>query len=424
MRILLTEGSGLTSRQVAARLAADGHDVGALSSDPLCLCRWTRDVRRLHRVPRFGLDPDAWWDAALAVAVDHGYEVLFPTQEQVALLSGRIDDLARAGIRTAVPPFGALAAVFDKVGAAATSARLGVPTPATAVLRAVEQVAAWQRFPVFAKAAVGTASAGVRRVADADGLQRAVADWGGVVRLARDGIVVQEPVDGPLVMVQTVFDRGRLVAAHANRRVLEGARGGAAHKRSIALPEVVEHLERLGRALDWHGALSADAVLGTDGPVVIDLNPRLVEPMNAWWSGVDLVGALVDVALDRHPERQAPGRPDVDTHQLLIGLLGGSEHGGTRRDLVRTAIDALRGRAAFAGSHEELRSTGRDPFGSTPVALVVAAGLVRPATWRWFATGSVDHYAIGADGWDAQRRRAAPAGAPRTGAGGAAERPR
>ena len=56
-------------------------------------------------------------------------------------------------------------------------------------------------------------------------------------------------------------------------------------------------MARLGEELDWHGALSLDAILTPDGPSYIDVNPRLVEPGNAWRAGVDLVDALMRVSL-------------------------------------------------------------------------------------------------------------------------------
>ncbi len=46
-------------------------------------------------------------------------------------------------------------------------------------------------------------------------------------------------------------------------------------------PAIREHLAVLGRELGWHGALSADAILGDAGLCYIDINPRLVEPGNA-----------------------------------------------------------------------------------------------------------------------------------------------
>ncbi len=57
VRILLTDGSGLTARQTANRLWAAGHQVEALAPDPLCLCRFTRHVHRIRRVPAYGPDP-------------------------------------------------------------------------------------------------------------------------------------------------------------------------------------------------------------------------------------------------------------------------------------------------------------------------------------------------------------------------------
>src|SRR5512138_1299715 len=87
LRVLLSEGSGLTSRQVATRLGALGHHVEILSSTPVCLTRFTNRVRALHRVPRFGDDPLGWFEAANQIAKARDIDVLFPTQEQVAVLS-------------------------------------------------------------------------------------------------------------------------------------------------------------------------------------------------------------------------------------------------------------------------------------------------------------------------------------------------
>ena len=60
MRVLLSEGSGLTSRQVATRLGQLGHHVEILSSTPICLTRFTRHVRKVHRVPAFARQPLVW----------------------------------------------------------------------------------------------------------------------------------------------------------------------------------------------------------------------------------------------------------------------------------------------------------------------------------------------------------------------------
>lgn len=79
MRVLLSDGSGLTSRQVATQLAAGGHEVHLVSPDPLCLARFTRHVRRVHAVPPYGRNPFGWLEATLAV-LRGGFDALVPTQ--------------------------------------------------------------------------------------------------------------------------------------------------------------------------------------------------------------------------------------------------------------------------------------------------------------------------------------------------------
>jgi len=87
MRILLSEGSGLTSRQVAGQLGSLGHEVEFLSSSKICLTRFTRHVSAVHDVPRFGLDPFGWLAAAERIASERKTDLLFPTQEQVTVLA-------------------------------------------------------------------------------------------------------------------------------------------------------------------------------------------------------------------------------------------------------------------------------------------------------------------------------------------------
>ena len=114
MGILLSEGSGLTSRQVAGQLGSLGHEVEIPSSSKLCLTRFTRHVRAVYEVPRFGLDPFGWLAAAERIAGQRKADLLFPTQEQVTVLSARQKHLR---VATIVPPFASLARVQDKISA-------------------------------------------------------------------------------------------------------------------------------------------------------------------------------------------------------------------------------------------------------------------------------------------------------------------
>jgi hypothetical protein len=358
MLILLTDGSGLTSRQVATQAAGAGHDVEVVAPTRLGLAGFTRHVRKVHRVPAFGRDPEAWLDATLAVLRAGGHDVLLATQEQVAILARDAHRVHELGVALAVPSFAALLRVQDKVAQAETLRELGLPHPPTTILRG----------PGYLKEPVGTASAGVRRFAG--------------------DLVAQQAQPGPLAMMQAVYDHGALVAHHANLREREGANGGAAVKRSIALPQAEAHLARLGEGLAWHGALSLDAILTPDGPSYIDVNPRLVEPGNAWRAGTDLVAALLAVSTGRAHRRTSASRPGVRTRQRLIGVLGQTRRRGVLREL-----------ADRAGA-EELTPAGGDPRAAVPVLAAAAATLVDPRLARFFTDGAVASYALTPAAWE------------------------
>jgi hypothetical protein len=382
--VLLSDGSGLTARQSATLLSRAGHRVEALSPDPFCLCRFTRHVRRVHPVPAFGARPFDWLDAAVERYQRIGADVLLPTQEQVAVLSRDADRLAASGVRTIAPSFEALARVLDKVSASTTLRGLGLPQPLTWVIEGSASLAGWDEFPVYLKSPIGTATSGVRLVTTRDELPNE-ADWAGIA---------QRVVSGPLVMVQSVFDDGRLVAHHAAIRTRQGARGSASHKHSIEPPALIS---ALGEGLRWHGALSADVILAADGPVIVDVNPRLVEPVNAYRSGTDLVTPLLDLATNRSPRRQPSGTAGVATHQTLMAVLGAAERG--RRAVATEVVSALLHRGDYRGSSEELTPSRTDPLAALPIAIAAAHALARPSTAQRLASGGVDGYALTPDGW-------------------------
>jgi hypothetical protein len=400
--VLLSDGAGLAARQSATLLSQAGHRVEALTPDPLCLCRLTRHVRQVHRVPGLGTDPLGWLEAALEVAARRQVDILLPVQEQVTVMSLARERIANAGVLTAVPDFASLRQVQDKISAFGTLTRLGLPQPRASVVSSREALEDIDQLPVFVKTPVGTASAGVRRVTTPAELRQYAAQLD-----YRDGVFVQQQAIGPLIMIQSVFANGELVAFHACERVREGTGGGASHKRGISLPEVGAHTAALGAALNWHGALSADVILTAEGPRFIDINPRLVEPANAFMSGVDLTGALVEVAGSGTATRQPPGNhPGALTHQALLALLGVAARSGRRRDILRELLHALTRTAHYRHSTEELTpvrwaGAGVDPIAVIPPVAATLATLIRPAAWQHFAGGATSAYSLSPAAWQA-----------------------
>jgi hypothetical protein len=213
------------------------------------------------------------------------------------------------------------------------------------------------------------------------------------------GVLVQEGLVGTFVMVQCIFDTGSLVAFHANERVQEGANGSAAAKTSIEVPNLRAQLARIGRALDWHGALSVDVIVAAGRSFVIDVNPRLVEPGNALAAGTDLVGALLAVAMGTPPELTPPSRVGIRTHQFLMALLGTAQRTGQRRGVLREIGRRMAQVGYYARSEEELLPWRGDRRTAVLPLMAVAATLVRPQLCRAFTDGAVSRYALTAQGW-------------------------
>ena len=167
-------------------------------------------------------------------------------------------------------------------------------------------------------------------------------------------------------------------------------------KVSVVSAEVRNTVERIGQALKWHGALSFDYIRdeATRTPHFIDANPRLVEPMNAWLSGVDLPGALLRVSLGEASPTQPDGREGVLTRLGLMGLLDAARQRNRRRDIFREIGLLAFSSGRYRGSREELVPLLTDPWCAVPLGVVVTRLLRNPATVARFSDTTVAAYSL------------------------------
>jgi hypothetical protein len=143
-----------------------------------------------------------------------------------------------------------------------------------------------------------------------------------------------------------------------------------------------------------------DLIVADVGPVIIDVNPRLVEPANALAAGVDLVAAMLDLAGDAPARERSPGAADVRTRQTLLAILGAAQQHGARGAVLREAFNAIFARGDYAGSIEELTPVTGDPIAAIPVVTALLASLIHPPLWRKFHAGAVGPYAVSPEAWD------------------------
>jgi predicted ATP-grasp superfamily ATP-dependent carboligase len=393
-KILLSEGSSLSSREAITALGLAGHRVELVSADPMGLGRFSRFVSRIYPAPASGADPDGYLAAVLEVVKAGSIDALIPVHEQAYLFAAARKQLP-PGLGIALADFEVFEQVQSKASLAELLARLKVPQPKTDVVRSADEFAAERPYPFFVKAAFGTASVGVWRIADARRRDALLQQLEQTKALAA-GLLVQAAVTGSLERTQAVFDHGRLVASHIYRQVVEGPGGGDVLKISVVSAEVREIVRRIGQALGWHGALSFDYIRegATGTPHFIDANPRLVEPMNAWLSGVDLPGALLQISLGEAPPVQPDGREGVLTRLGVMGLLDAARQRNRRRDILREIALLAAGSGRYRGSREELVPLLTDPWCAVPLAAVVARLLLTPAAAARFSDTAVAAYSL------------------------------
>jgi predicted ATP-grasp superfamily ATP-dependent carboligase len=393
MRILLSEGASTSAREAITALGLRGHHVEICDPDPHCLGRFSRFVRKFHRCPPLGADPQGYLAFILTLVSDAHYDALLPIHEQGLVLAKARTEISRH-VAMALPHFDSYLRAHNKLGFSEILSELGLPQPTTRVVANVSELTKAKRFPMVLKTPVGTASRGTWIVTDEAQLKQAISEVGEIEaeRGFDNPLLIQDLVEGESQQAQAVFADGRLIASHAYRQLARGAGGGTSLKQSVANPTVKAHLARIGEHLNWHGALSVDYIIDATGtPRYFDCNPRLVEPMSAVFAGLDLVEVLVQVSRGDAVADLPDSRSGVRTHIAMQALLGSAAREGSRRSVLREAWRLIAKRGPYAGSQEEL----------TPVAIDWLSGVPPTVTALWLlATPAAAQY-LPKRGWGA-----------------------
>jgi predicted ATP-grasp superfamily ATP-dependent carboligase len=387
LRVLVSEGNSTSAREAITILGMSGHLVEVCDPSPYCLARFSRFVRKFHRCPGLRDDPAGFLRFVEELLAARHFDVLLPIHEQ-GFLFARARQRLEHRVGLALPGFENYRTAHSKAGFSRLLDRLGLPQPATRIVKSASELRDAIRFPSVVKTSVGTASRGIWFARDEADLKRALQDLdtsGAFV----DEVLVQDLVAGTIEKAQAVFCRGTLLGFHAYRQIAGGAGGGEAIKQSVSRPEVRTLLATIGEKLAWHGALSVDYVLPDDSatPLLIDCNPRLVEPMSAYLAGLDLVGLLLALSQGETPATAAESRAGVRTHLAMQVLLGCASRGGTRRDLVRECWRLFVGSGPYADSAEELTPVRLDWFSAVPLVMTAIFLLAVPKRAATLARG-------------------------------------
>jgi predicted ATP-grasp superfamily ATP-dependent carboligase len=378
LRVLVSEGNSTSAREAVTILGLSGHHIEVCDPSRRCLARFSRFVAGLHRCPGLRDDPLGFLRFVEALIAEQHFDVLLPVHEQ-GFLFARAQDRLKDRVGLALPGFDSYRTAQRKAGFSRLLDRLRLPQPATRIVKSASELREAIHFPCLVKTSLGTASRGVwfmRNEADLEGALRDLESAGAFA----DEVLVQDFVAGTTEKAQGVFCRGKLLGFHAYRQLAGGAGGGDAIKESVTRPKLRAYLATIGEALAWHGALSVDCILPGDDatPMLIDCNPRLVEPMSAYLAGVDLVGLLLRISRGETLAAAGESRAGSRTHLAMQALLGCASRGGTRRDILREGWHLARGSGPYAGSNEELTPVRLDWISAVPLAMIAILLLAAP----------------------------------------------
>jgi predicted ATP-grasp superfamily ATP-dependent carboligase len=383
LRVLISEGNSTSAREAVTVLGLSGHVIEVCDPSSVCLTRFSRFVRKFHACPALRDDPRGYLRFVEKLLVTRPFDVLLPIHEQ-GFLFARARQRLEGRVGLALPGFESYRTAHSKAGFSRLLDRLGLPQPATRIVRSATELREAIRFPAVLKNSVGTASRGVWFVRNESDLERALQDLSAhdftVTGGFADDVLVQDLVEGAIEKAQSVFCRGRLAGFHAFRHIAAGAGGGEAVKQSVSRPGIRALLTTIGEELAWHGALSVDYILPDNDatPLLIDCNPRLVEPMSAYLAGVDLVRLLLEISQGDTPAVAGDSRAGVRTHLAMQALLGCASGGGTRRDMIKECWRLLTGAEPYADSTEELTPVRLDWISAVPLAMTAVSLLIAP----------------------------------------------
>lgn len=382
----MTEGSSLTSRETLTALHKCGYEIDFMSSTrlPMSAFSWWRH-KVIHTVDA-NKAPRTYLKHIAYLLKNGGYDAILPTHEEAWLLAEGKDYLPQnAPITIATPA--AFAQTQSKIGFALLLDELELPQPKWQELG--RDSLPGLNYPVWLKYEYGTAGRGVRKLRSKRQIEEAIST---LSQQKANRLMLQADMPGRYGQVGAVFRHGKLLAVHASLQTGVGVGGSAAARKSVHLPAAYAHIQKIGQHLCWHGPLTLDFILKDSKPYYIECNPRMVEPANAYMSGVNFPDLLIRLSSGRSRAfREVQiGASGVKTHSMEALLLGIAETAGKRMDILHTVRVYIRDK----GSTEVLTPITKDLPSAIPLLAVFASLILRPKSGSRLAGKAVQTYSI------------------------------
>lgn len=387
-KVLLSEGSSLTSRETLTSLCNSGYTVDILTSQKRPMTLFSKWKNKLIFTYNVNENPQGYLTHVSKLIKSGAYEALIPTHETAWLFSeGRRYFSSENVLPVAAPD--SFAMVQSKILFAELADLLHIPHPSWSMVK--ENMAINISYPYWIKDEYGTAGCSVYKVSTAQDRNEAE----NILLTGTNRLMAQEHIEGRYGQVQAVFNKGTMLAVHTSMQRGSGAGGSAAARISVLYPEAHKHIEVLGTHLAWHGGITLDFVEKNGVPYYIECNPRMIEPANAAQAGVNFPELLIKLSSGGElPRTIETGCTGVKTHSIMALLLGSAEKRNSRKHLIKLFLLSIMRKDFFAESTEVLTPVGKDPRSIIPLLAVFVRLLIRPRNVYSIKQNTVENYCV------------------------------
>ena len=298
MKILVTDGDSRAALAVTRALGSKGHEVVVANCKAASLSSRSRYCAGAVSYPDPARDRKAFVSALRDAVAAHRIDVLIPVTDVCVFPIAEHMAQFESVCKVPLPSHETLAHAADKARLYETAKGLGVPAPKTTVLKESGDTANVQlpEYPLVIKprrSRVPSDNGWIETNVSYAATRRELDDSLGALPAGAFPVLLQERVTGPGIGQFYCYDRGRVIAAFAHRRLRERPPSGGISvlRESVALhPRAHELSLALLDHLRWHGVAMVEFKLDERDQV-----PKLMEINGRFWGSLQLA---IDCGMD------------------------------------------------------------------------------------------------------------------------------
>ncbi len=327
MKALVTTMMSPLSVFVVRRLKSLGFSVTAIDSSKEAYGFYSNGVEKRVIVPSLRYDPLGYAEAVLEEMATEKYDIYIPILE-CSFLMAYYRDIVSKYTRMIAMPYDTITAIHNKDNVVDYTGRASIPTPETFSppnLETAKTICSQINYPVIIKHKIGRNANGQRFVNDP---QEIFPIYQGLVekyKLHDDLPLIQRYIKSSLISSVNLARAGKILGRIVFKalRVVPATGGTSSYRVTYDCPAAMEYDDRLVEMFDWTGFISFDYMKEdeTGNLYFIECNPRPAPGIIlAYHAGVDLIGAYVDMLLEKPLEPLQPQRLDVRGKMQFLDL--------------------------------------------------------------------------------------------------------